>query len=164
MHVPRGGEDDVAVSGQEAGTSPGAGLDLSAAMVRAESGAPGHDTARARQQAVLGPRPEDEGLTAPRSLRRLIGDLPYINDLHRRSDPIQEIVVVVDPDTYWLHADHGLITCGRDVSSIERGAVKEELSFSAWATALFDQIAQQNLVNHDSIVALRHLVEQDRVD
>ena len=61
--------------------------------------------------------------------------------------------------------------CGPDssylksvVSSIERGEVKEELSFSAWATALFDQIAQQNLVNHDSILALRHLVEQDRVD
>ncbi len=42
--------------------------------------------------------------------------------------------------------------------------MKEELAFSAWATALFDEIARQNLVNHESLVALRRLVEQDRVD
>jgi hypothetical protein len=164
MHVPTGGADDVAVSGENLGSTPGAGLDLSAAMVRAESG-----HLDATLHALVNRLSSVPGLTMRVSqrhgrLRRLIGDLPYINDLHRRSDPIEEIVVVVNPNSYWLHAHHGSITCGRDVSSIERGDVKEELSFSAWATALFDQIAQQNLVNHDSILALRHLVEQDRVD
>jgi hypothetical protein len=164
MQRTSGGAGDVAASGESLGTTPGAGLDLSAAMVRAESG-----HLDATLHALVNRLSSVPGLRMRVSqrhgrLRRLIGDLPYINDLHRRSDPIQEIVVVVDPNSYWLHADHGSITCGRDFSSTELGEVKEELSFSAWATALFDQIAQQNLVNHDSILALRHLVEQDRVD
>ena len=40
--------------------------------------------------------------------------------------------------------------------------MKEELPFSAWANALLDEIARQNFVNHESLVALRHLVEHDR--
>ena len=56
------------------------------------------------------------------------------------------------------------IRCGREITSVERGHEKEELSFAVWATALFDDIAQRNYVNHDSMVALRHLIEHDRVD
>lgn len=96
-------------------------------------------------------------------LRRLIGDLPYINDLHRWSDPIREIDLAVGTSTYWLRSEHSAIRCGRAATSVERGEVKEELSFSIWANALFDDIARQNFVNHKSMVALRHLVEQDQV-
>jgi hypothetical protein len=97
-------------------------------------------------------------------LRRLIGDLPYINDLHRRTDPVHEITITVGHCSYWLHSDSESIRCARELTSIERGQVKEELSFSEWATALFDDIAGQNSVNHESIAALRHLVEHDRVE
>jgi hypothetical protein len=86
-------------------------------------------------------------------LRRLIGDLPYVNDLHRRGDPIRRIVVTVGSGPYWLDAGEGSLRCGRG-----RG---EELGFAAWADALFDEIAAQNFVNHESMVALRRLVEHD---
>jgi hypothetical protein len=140
-----------------------AGLDTSAAMVRAESG---HmdATLRALVQRLSSVPGLNVAVTYRQGrVRRLIGDLPYLNDLHRASDPIQGIVVKAGPDAYWLRCAPGSITCGRDVASIERGHTSEELSFSAWATALFDEIAEQNFVNHESLVALRHLVEQDRV-
>ena len=38
----------------------------------------------------------------------------------------------------------------------------DTLSFSAWAETLFEAIAEQNLVNHDSMAALRQLIEQDQ--
>lgn len=145
-------------------TNVGAGLDSSSAMIRAES-----DYLDATLHALVNRLSSVPGLKIAVSyrhgrLRRLIGDLPYINDLHRRTDPVHKIVVAVGPCSYWLDSDHGAIKCGREVTSIERGQEKEELSFSAWATMLFDEIARQNFVNHESIVALRHLVEQDRVE
>jgi hypothetical protein len=145
-------------------TSTGAGLDFSSAMVRAES-----DHVDATLHALVKRLSSVPGLTMTVSyrhgkLRRLIGDLPYINDLHRRTDPVHKIVVAVGPCSYWLNSDHGSIKCGREITSVERGQVKEELSFSVWATTLFDEIAQQNFVNHESMAALRHLVEQDRVE
>jgi len=99
-----------------------------------------------------------------RRLRRLIGDLPYVNELHRSTDPVREIVVAVGRCSYWIHSDMCSITCGREVTSAARARLNEELPFSVWAATLFDEIAQQNLVNHDSMVALRCLVEQDRVN
>jgi hypothetical protein len=142
---------------------PAAGLDSSSAMVRAES-----DHLDATLHALVKRLSSVPGLKMTVShrhgkLRRLIGDLPYINDLHRGTDPIHKIVIVVGPCSYWLHADHGSIECGREGSSFEPGQGKEELSFSVWATTLFDEIARQNFVNHESMVALRRLVEQDRV-
>jgi hypothetical protein len=141
-----------------------ASLDSSSAMVRAES-----DHLDATLHALVRRLSSVPGLTMTVShrhgrLRRLIGDLPYINDLHRWSDPIDKVDVVIGPSTYWLESDRGSIRCGRQLTSVERGEAKEELSFPAWANALFDEIARQNFVNHESMVALRHLVEQDRVD
>lgn len=144
-------------------TSSDGGVDLSAAMVRAESG-----HLDATLHALVRRLSSVPGLKMVVSyrhgrLRRLIGDLPYVNDLHRRSDPIEKVVVTVGPGSYWLEAEHSSIRCGREVTSIERGSVREELSFSVWARDLFDELAEQNFVNHESMVALRHLIEQDRV-
>jgi hypothetical protein len=141
----------------------GAALDSSAAMVRAEA-----DHVNATLHALVKRLSSVPGLKMTVSyrhgkLRRLIGDLPYVNDLHRSTDPVHRIVIAVGPCSYWLRSDRGGIACGRQETSIERGPVEEELSFSAWATALFDAIARQNIVNHESMAALRHLVEQDRV-
>jgi hypothetical protein len=140
-----------------------AGLDSSAAMVRAES-----DHLDATLHALVKRLSSVPGLKMTVSyrhgrLRRLIGDLPYVNDLHRRTDPIEELVVGVGGCSYWLRAERGAIHCGRETTTVASGQVLEQLSFSDWAPALFDDIARQNFVNHDSLVALRQLVEQDRV-
>jgi hypothetical protein len=135
-------------------------LDTSAALVRAES-----DHLDATLHALIMRLSSVPGLQVTVSyrhgkLRRLLGDLPYINDLSKRTGPIHRLVVAIGPSSYWVDARHGSIRCGRD----EQGEVSEELTFSAWATALFDEIVRQNLINYESMVALRRLVEQDRVD
>jgi hypothetical protein len=139
-------------------------LDSSAAMVRAES-----DHLDATLRALITRLSSVPGLSMAVSyrhgkLRRLIGDLPYINDLNRRANPVHKLVVTVGPTSYWLHSEHGSIKCGREVTAAGRGRIKEELPFPLWATTVFDEIAQQNFVNHESMVALRNLVERDRVD
>ena len=96
-------------------------------------------------------------------LRRLVGDLPYINDMNRRNGQIERLSIVTGPHSYWLHCDQRSIRCGREAVPPEPGH-EEEMSFSAWAKTLFDEIASQNFVNHDSLLALRQLVEDDRVD
>lgn len=148
--------------GEDAPPSSIAGVDSSSAMVRAES-----DHVDATLHALIGRLSPVPGLKMVVSyrqgrLRRLVGDLPYINDLHRRTDPIDELVVTVDTCSYWLRSKHGSIRCGRQTAATEGGQGREDLSFSDWAGALFDAIAQQNFVNHESMVALRNLVEQDR--
>jgi hypothetical protein len=141
--------------------SVGAGLDSSSAMLRAEA-----DHLEATLAALVTRLSSVPGLDMTVSyrhgaLRRFFGDLPYINDLNRQTGPIQRIEIIVGPDSYWLQSESGFIRCGRDASSAQG---TEALTFSVWAKTLFDEIARQNLVNHDSLVALRHLVEHDRVD
>ncbi len=154
--------------GEDAPPSSIAGVDSSSAMVRAES-----DLLDATLHALIRRLSSVPGLEMVVSyrhgrIRRLIGDLPYVNDLHRRTDPIDELlpidelVVTVDTCSYWLHSKHGSIRCGRQAAATEGGQGKEELSFLDWASTLFDAIAQQNFGNHESMVALRNLVEQDR--
>lgn len=138
-------------------------LDSTAAMVRAES-----DHLDATLHALVNRLSSVPALSMQvfhrhGRLRRLIGDLPYINDLHRRTDPIEKLVISVGGRAYWLHAQGGSMSCGRNSGAFEQPGGAEELSFSEWATALFDDIARQNLVNHGSLLALRELVEQDRV-
>ncbi len=155
---------DVAANGEQARASTGAGLDSSAALVRAESD---HLDATLRALVTrLSSVPRLKLSVAYRhgKLRRLFGDLPYINDLNRRTGPIHKLLVAVGTSSYRVHAEHGSIRCGREMTSGEQGQVTEEMSFSSWATTLFDEIAAQNFVNYGSMAALRRLVEQDRVD
>jgi hypothetical protein len=157
-------ERDLAGTDDGARTSTGAGLDSSAALVRAES-----DHVDGTLRALIARMSSVPGLkvsVADRhgNLRRLLGDLPYINDLNRRTGPIQRLVVAVGTRSYWVHADHGQIRCGREITLGEHWQVTEEMSFSIWARTLFGEIAVQNLVNYESMLALRRLVGQDRVD
>jgi hypothetical protein len=138
----------------DAPTDIGPSLDTSSAMLRAES-----DQLEATLHALvmrLSSVPSLKMVVSHRhgKLRRLIGDLPYINDLHRRTDPIEKVLVTLGDSSYWLHCDGQLISCGRDSAPLD---------FSVWASALFDGIARQNLVNHESLVALRQLVELDQL-
>jgi hypothetical protein len=145
-------------------TGSAAGLDSSAALVRAES-----DHLDATVRALIRRLASVPGLEMKVShrhgrLRRLIGDLPYINDLHRSSDPIQEVVLTVGLGTYRLRLEPGSIRCTREVTSLEpgrAGRASEHLPFAAWASDLFAEIERQNFVNHESMLALRQLVEQD---
>jgi hypothetical protein len=153
---------DLAMSDELQGGAA-AGLDSSAAMLRAESG--NLDATLHALVTRLSSVPGLEMTVSRRhgTLRRLIGDIPYINDLHRSSDPVESIQVAVGPCTYRLHNRGGAIECARELTSIERGPVREAMPFPEWATTLFEDISQQNFANHESMVALRHLVEQDRV-
>jgi hypothetical protein len=144
--------------------SAGAGLDSSAAMVRAES-----DHLDATLNALVRRLSAVPGLKTVVQYRRgrlarLVGDLPYLNGLHSPRAPIEKVVVTLGPHSYWLESERDAIRCGRELTSTGAEPLREELQFSAWATALFEQVAQQNLVNHESMVALRQLVEQDQLD
>ncbi len=155
---------DDAASGEQPRASTGGGLDSSAALVRAES-----DHLDATLHALVIRLSSVPGLKVSVAyrhgkLRRLLGDLPYINDLNRRTGPIHKLLVAVGTRSYWVRADHGSIRCGREITSGEQGQVTEEMSFSSWAATLFDEIAAQNFVNYESMAALRRLVEQDRVE
>jgi hypothetical protein len=154
--------EGLATDAQDAPVGAAAGLDSSAAMVRAEST---HlDATLGALVKRLSSVPGIEVSVSPRRslLRKLIGDLPYIGELGVRDQHVHEILVRVGGTSYWLHASHGSLNCGREGRG-EQGALDEELSFQDWATALFDEIAQRNLINHDAMLALRRLVEQDQV-
>lgn len=161
MRGPHASEQFATGSGDaEAGTA--AGFHTSAAMVRAES-----ENLDATINALvkrLSSVPGLEVSVSPRrgALRKLIGDLPYFGELGTRSAHVHEVSVSVGVSSYWLHARDGSIACGRSTSGAD-GQKDEEVPFPLWATALFDEIAQRNLVNHDAMAALRRLVEQDRV-
>jgi len=140
------------------------GLDESSAMVRAEA-----DALDARLRVLVQMLSSVPGLEISvfhrhGKVRRLLGDLPYVNDLNRSTGSIQRVVIAVGRYAYWLNARPGSITCGRDPVSARPERVSEMLTFSSWARALFDDIASDNVANHDSLVALRELVEHDRVD
>src|SRR5271167_1672940 len=157
MHTPKR-TGVITVADEDGGVSGPDGLDHSAAMLRAESD---HLDATLRALATrLSAVPGLKLTVTARQglLRRLLGDLPYLNDLSHRRAPIHKIVVQVGPTTYRLGADHGSITCGWELAPGEPGESRSEVSFAAWATTLFDDIAAQNLVNHESMVALRRLV------
>jgi hypothetical protein len=144
-----------------ADVDPAAGLDASAALLRAESAhldATLH--ALARQLAAV------PGLALAVShrqgrLRRLLGDLPYLNDLHRARAAIETLALRAGAHSYTLRAAHGSLTCTREQLSPEgaRGA-REELPFTQWAAALFADIEHQNLANHEALRTLRELIER----
>ena len=138
-------------------------FDASAAMVRAEAAELPAMVHALVQRLSSVPGLELKVARRHGRLRRLLGDLPYLNGIHRTSDPVERIDVAVGLSSYWLIAERSAIRCGRRGSSSERGDREEELSFEAWASALFDAVAAQNSVNLESVAALRRLVERDRL-
>ncbi len=95
-------------------------------------------------------------------LRRLIGDLPYVNDLHRPSDPIRRVAAMVGAKEYWVESKDGSLRCGIDTVTLVRGPAGDPLPISTWAEHLLDDIVAQNHASHESIVALRTLIEGQR--
>jgi hypothetical protein len=96
-----------------------------------------------------------------RRVRRLIGDIPYINDLHRRSDRIDRVVVTVGAAKYWVESDGSSVTCGQDLVPVAEGHPSTHLPFADWSDALFADISRSNREALDSLTALRGLVEDE---
>jgi hypothetical protein len=156
--------EGVTTAAADAGGGVAAGLDTSAAMVRTESEYLDGTLRALAQRLSSVPGLELSVSPRPGILRRLIGDLPYVGELGPRTPPVHRIVVKLGASSYWLHASDGSLICGREGRSSERGQFHEELTFKAWATTLFDEIARRNLANHDAMLALRRLVEEDQVE
>ncbi len=95
-------------------------------------------------------------------IRRLLGDIPYVNDLHPVSAPIRRLIVTVGSSDYWVESNGGLLTCGADRLTLQHGPVTDPLPFPEWADLLIGQIVSQNHINHESAVALRSLIEGER--
>ena len=150
------------MSAEEPGLKAPAEFDASAAMVRAESAELPAMVHALVQRLSSVPGLELGVVRRHGTLRRLLGDLPYLNGLHRRSDPVERIDVAVGDCSYWLIAERSAVRCGRRGGSPEHRDREEQLSFEAWASSLFDAIAAQNSVNLESVAALRRLVERDR--
>ena len=91
-------------------------------------------------------------------LRRMVGDLPYLNDLHRRSDPVERLVVTMDSDQYWVSEDDGTLRCGVDNGARVPGTHGSVVPFPEWSDRLFDAIDRQNIANATTLAALRSLI------
>jgi hypothetical protein len=144
---------------QDGSTSAASDLESSAALLRSDS-----ESIDALLHALVEKLSGVPGLTmsvayGDRRLRRLIGDIPYVNDRRRKSDPIRIVVVTVGSCDYWVRADEGSMECGTDRTSPQEGKVTDALPFPQWADALFNDIIRQNHVNHEAIAALRSLIE-----
>lgn len=97
-----------------------------------------------------------------RRVRRLIGDIPYINDLHRRSDRIDRVAVTVGGANYWVESDGRSVTCGQDLVPVAEGRPSTHLAFGDWSDALFAGISRSNREALDALSALRGLVEDEQ--
>jgi hypothetical protein len=91
--------------------------------------------------------------------RRLVGDLPYVNDLHKKSYPIGSIRVGVGTTAYWVRATHGSLSCGSDNLSVDHGMVTEEQSVPAWTRGLLATLEAQCHLDPVSLSALRDLTD-----
>jgi hypothetical protein len=146
------------MSEPQAVPSPAERFDASASALRAES-----TDADALLHALADRLDAVPGLTVVvrhrhGRLRRLIGDLPYVNDLHRRRDPIDRLVVTVESLDYWVTAEDGTVGCGIDDRSRARGTPGDPVPFPEWSDRLFDAIARQNIANAASLAALRAVI------
>ena len=95
-------------------------------------------------------------------LRGLVGDLPYVERLHRRNDRVVRIVVTVGDDRHWVAREGTSLRCGVDRVAADKGAVTVYQSVPTWVGELVAAIDQRNSAEREAIAALRHLVEGGR--
>ncbi len=96
-------------------------------------------------------------------LSRLIGDLPYVNDIHKRSAPVQSIRVKILTTEHWIVADGAAITCGTSGLSANRGLVSTEIPFPLWIRGLIEAVGEQSKVNRESLAALESLIIDNEI-
>jgi hypothetical protein len=87
--------------------------------------------------------------------RRILGDLPYVEDLPPRKGAIEAIAVSTVTHRYELvRTDASILSTRADFDGPPR-----ELTFSEWAAALLADIEADNRSSHESLLALRAFVE-----
>ena len=95
-------------------------------------------------------------------IRKAVGDLPYVNDLHRSSDPIRSLTVTVDTTEYWMRPTTGPLRCGIDTVTMKRGRTSEVVELDRWTDLLLDDVIRHNHLDPESGAALRTLIRGDR--
>jgi hypothetical protein len=95
-------------------------------------------------------------------LRRLLGDLPYVNDLHARSQPVSAIHVRAGAEDYLLDAKATSISCRIEKHSATGTVTTQPVTFSRWITDLIAAVEERSRVASESIAALETLIVYDR--
>lgn len=95
-------------------------------------------------------------------LRRLLGDLPYVNDLHTRSQPISAIQVHVGASDYLLEATSTSISCRIVGHPASNATTQQPVAFSRWIGDLIATVAEHNQATQESVASLESLILYDR--
>lgn len=138
----------------EAG-GPGSDFELSSAALRSEN-----EALDATLHGLVAKLSGVPGLTVSVKRRRpwwrrILGDLPYLEDMTPRSGPIEAITVSTAARRYELVRAGASIRATRE----PRDGPSQELDFTQWAGALLADIEAENRTSHDSLLALRAFVE-----
>jgi hypothetical protein len=135
-----------------------ASLDAAAASLRADAGE--LDLLLRTLADKLGAVPGIETSVRHRRprWRRLLGDLPYVNDLARRSGPIESVRVEVGGTTYQLAVRDLTIAC----TVTGPGGTPALRPFDAWLDELQAAIDQRARLSQESLAALQQLIVYDR--
>ncbi|MHB8319753.1 MAG: hypothetical protein ACYDEP_11095 [Acidimicrobiales bacterium] len=98
-------------------------------------------------------------------LRKVFGDIPYVNDLKRHTDPISSIVIKVGSTEYWVKNVKGILRFGVDSATSASETVTTagvDKSFSKWAESLISNLTSESKAHYEAISALRDLTERGR--
>jgi hypothetical protein len=90
--------------------------------------------------------------------RRVLGDLPYLEDRALRKGPIETVTVSTGRRRYELVRAGASIRSTRE----QQGDPPQELDFTRWAGSLLADIEAENQTSHDSLRALRAFVEHEQ--
>jgi hypothetical protein len=94
--------------------------------------------------------------------RRLLGDLPYINDLHARSQPVSAIEVHAGAVEYLLDAGPSSVSCRIMKRSATGTVTTQPVTFSQWINELIATVGERSRAAWESIAALQSLIIYDR--
>jgi hypothetical protein len=94
--------------------------------------------------------------------RRMLGDIPYVNDLDRTSSPIERVEVALGARRYLLNVTGPSFTCCVEQTGAGAGA-GATLGFSQWMQALTGDIGRQSDSIRDAVASLQQLLIYDRM-
>jgi hypothetical protein len=95
-------------------------------------------------------------------LRRILGDIPYVNDLYSTSRPISAIRVGAGGDEYLLEAKHSAISCRIERRRPTGSVTPSDVSFSSWIAQLIAAVESQSRAANEALAALENLIVYDR--
>ncbi len=96
-------------------------------------------------------------------VRKAIGDIPYLNDLHRSSDPISRLTVTVETVEYWVEPTGGSPWCGIDTVTLAGGRTSAIYELPSWTNLLLEDVIRHNHLDPESAASLHNLIRGERV-